>query len=174
MWLGRPRKLAVPSPAGDVNMVSPVSTFLLNILTLMIEDCHKIFEDPWRWSKFVTGSLKILKRFSPGINSYRLGRFLRCATTSFNPRSVSVNQTALWEFVAVAVASYAPNGLHKKSQTESRSLERSFLLTASTLLRMMAHSSINFCPGQARKYYPDLKSHYLRWNSKDCRILIYL
>ena len=33
-WLGWPRKMAVPSPLGDVKIVSPVSTFVLNTLTL--------------------------------------------------------------------------------------------------------------------------------------------
>ena len=33
-WLGWPRKLAVPSPLGDVKIVSPISTFVLNTLTL--------------------------------------------------------------------------------------------------------------------------------------------
>ena len=29
-WLGWPRKMAIPSPVGDVNIVSPISTFVLN------------------------------------------------------------------------------------------------------------------------------------------------
>ena len=33
-WLGWPRKMAVPSPLGDVKIVSPISTFVLNTLTL--------------------------------------------------------------------------------------------------------------------------------------------
>ena len=33
-WLGWPRKMAVPSPEGDAKKVSPISTFLLSILTL--------------------------------------------------------------------------------------------------------------------------------------------
>ena len=33
-WLGWPRKMAVPSQVGNVNIVSPISTFLLNISTL--------------------------------------------------------------------------------------------------------------------------------------------
>ena len=33
-WLGWPRKMAVPSPLGEVKIVSPVSTFVLNTLTL--------------------------------------------------------------------------------------------------------------------------------------------
>ena len=32
-WLGWPRKMAVPSPLGDVKIVSPISTFVLNTLT---------------------------------------------------------------------------------------------------------------------------------------------
>ena len=32
-WLGWPRKMAAPSPLGDVKMVSPISTFVLNTLT---------------------------------------------------------------------------------------------------------------------------------------------
>ena len=33
-WLGWPRKMAIPSPIGDVKIVSPISTFVLNILTV--------------------------------------------------------------------------------------------------------------------------------------------
>ena len=33
-WLGWPRKMAVPPPVGDVKIVSPISTFVLNTLTL--------------------------------------------------------------------------------------------------------------------------------------------
>ena len=33
-WLGWPRKMAVPSPLGDVKIVSTISTFVLNTLTL--------------------------------------------------------------------------------------------------------------------------------------------
>ena len=33
-WLGWPRKMAVPSPVGEVNIVSPIGTFVLNTLTL--------------------------------------------------------------------------------------------------------------------------------------------
>ena len=33
-WLGWPRKMAVPSPLGDVKIVSPISTFVLNTLAL--------------------------------------------------------------------------------------------------------------------------------------------
>ena len=33
-WLGWPRKMAVPSPVGYVKIVSPISTFVLNTLTI--------------------------------------------------------------------------------------------------------------------------------------------
>ena len=33
VWLGRPRKMAVPSPGQDVKEVSLISTFVLNTLT---------------------------------------------------------------------------------------------------------------------------------------------
>ena len=33
-WLRSPRKMAVPSPVGEVKIVSPISTFVLNTLTL--------------------------------------------------------------------------------------------------------------------------------------------
>ena len=61
-WLGWPRKMAVPSPAGDVEMVSPISTFVLNTLTL--KQSAYIFS-PWSsWPSWARQSVYMEKNWS--------------------------------------------------------------------------------------------------------------
>ena len=54
-WLGWPRKMAVPTtPVGDVNIVFPISTFVLETLTFKYSAFFFIAAHSWQWSVCVS------------------------------------------------------------------------------------------------------------------------
>ena len=74
MWLRRPHKKVVPSPVGDVKIVSPISAFVLNTLTL-------------KYSAFIFCTLIFLRN---------QGRLCHCFLSSKSERKIIISMNSKW------------------------------------------------------------------------------